>query len=139
MSANLDLVRSIYAARESGDYSSIDWADPQIEYVLVDGPSPGTFTGLSELARVTRELLSPWEDVRIVVDAYRELDDGRVLVLLGMDLRGKTSGLELDARWTRGAEVVQISDGRVTRIVKYFDRDRGLADLALVSEDRRDS
>jgi hypothetical protein len=133
-------VRSIYAARESGDYSSIDWADPQIEYVLVDGPSPGAFTGLSELTRATRELLSPWEDVRIVVDAYRELDGERVLVLLRMDLRGKTSGLELDApRWTRGAEVVQIKDGRVTRIVKHFERDRGLVDLGLAQEDSRDS
>lgn len=84
-------------------------------------------------------MLSPWEDVRIVVDPYRELDGERVLVLLRMDLRGKTSGLELDARWTRGAEVVQIADGRVTRIVKHFERDRGLTDLGLAPEDPQDS
>jgi hypothetical protein len=47
-SANLELVRSIYAAHERGDYSSAEWADAEIEYIWADGPSPGTWTGCKE-------------------------------------------------------------------------------------------
>ena len=84
----------------------------------MDGPSPGTVTGLTEIATGVREILSPWKDLHDVIDEYRELDDERVLVLLRADLRGKTSGVGLDASWTRGAEIVHTKQGRVTSFAR---------------------
>jgi ketosteroid isomerase-like protein len=67
-SPNLDLVRSSYAAWERGDMTSAEWADPDIEYVFADGPHPGTWTGLAEMARANHDFLAAWEQWRIEAD-----------------------------------------------------------------------
>ncbi len=128
MSENLDLVRSIYAAVARGDYSSSEWASPQIEYVVADGPEPGTATGLDGLVAAMRRAFSAMNDWRDVPEGYRELDDQRVLVLSRFTSRGKTSGLQVDQA---AAELFEITGAKVTRIVVYFDRGRAMADLGL--------
>ena len=130
-SANLDLVRSIYADWERGDFSSAEWADPDIEYVFAGGPEPGSRTGLTGMAEGWREWLSAWEDYRVEADEYRELDEERVLVLSHYSGRGKTSGLEVGQMRTDGATLFHVRDGKVMRFVGYWDRDRALADLGL--------
>jgi len=44
-SANVELVRSIFAAWERADFTSVEWADPAIEFVMADGPEPGNWLG----------------------------------------------------------------------------------------------
>jgi ketosteroid isomerase-like protein len=133
-SANLDLVRSIWAAWERGDFSSAEWAHPEIEFVVADGPSPGTWTGLAGMAEGTRSWLNAWEDLRAHGDDFRELDDERVLVFVHWSGHGKTSGLELGQVRAKGACLFHVHDGKVTRIVLYWDRERALADLGLAPE-----
>jgi len=134
MSANLDLVRSIFADWERRDFRSADWADPEIDYVFADGPTPGTWTGLAGMAEVWRDWLSAWEDMNVEAQEYRELDDERVLVLSRYSGRGKASGLELGQMEAKGATLFHIRDGKVTRFVGYWDRKRALADLGLATE-----
>ena len=124
-------MRSIYADLERGDFSRADWADPEIEYVRVDGPAPGTWFGLAAMAAVWREVLSAWEDFRVEVDAYREVDNERVLALLRFSGRGKTSGIEAGQMRGKGATLLYVRERKVTRMVHYWDRDRALADLGL--------
>ena len=130
-SSNVALVRSVYAAWERGDYTSVAWADPEIEYVQADGPLPGTWRGLTGLAEVAREWFDAWKDFRAEAKEYRELDDERVLVLIHVVGRGKTSGADLGRTLTKSANVFQIRDGQVTKLIVYFDRVRALADLDL--------
>ena len=132
MSANLDLVCSIYAGWERGDFSGNEWAHPDIDFVIADGPEPGSWSGLAGMAEGFRSAVSGWDDFRAEAEEYRELDDGRVLVLLRAGSgRGKMSGLEIGQMRTRGANVFHIRDGKVTRLVIYLDRERARADLGL--------
>src|SRR5436309_1488984 len=112
MSANLDLVRSIYAANEQGDFSSTDWAHPDIEFVTPDGPAPGTWTGLTGMATGFRDIASPWVEYRVEADGFRELDAKRVLVPTHFSGRGKTSGLELGQMRAEGASLWHLRGGR---------------------------
>ena len=131
---NLDLVRSICAAWERGDYSSAEWADAEIEYVIADGPTPGSWRGVADMARAVRDGLSGWRDFHEEAEQYRELDDERALVLVDWRGRCKTSGLELGQMRAKGADVVHVRGGKVMRLVTYLDRDRALADLGLAPE-----
>jgi ketosteroid isomerase-like protein len=131
MSANLDLVRSMYTAFERGDFSSTEWADPEIEFVIAEGVNAGTWRGLAAMRARYRDFLSAWDDVRFEVDEYRELDEERVLVLGHYSGRGKRSGVELGQISMTLAAVLYIKDATVRRLVNYADRDRALADLGL--------
>jgi ketosteroid isomerase-like protein len=137
VSANLDLVRSLYAAWERGDFSSVEWAHPEIEYVIADGPDPGSWTGVAGMTEAFRVLVSTLAEFRVEADEYREVDDERVLVHVRWSGRGKTSGLEVGQIRATGVHLFHVRGGKVTRFVFYFDRERALADLGLGSETGR--
>jgi ketosteroid isomerase-like protein len=86
------------------------------------------------MAEGTRDWLSAWEDPRVKVDEYRELDGERVLVLVHFSGRGKRSGLELGQMPTKGAHLFHVRGGKMTRFVHYLDRERAFADLGLAPE-----
>jgi ketosteroid isomerase-like protein len=131
-SPNLDLVRSIYADWERGDFSTAEWADPEIEFAFAAGPEPGNWKGLAGMAEGYRDWLRAWEDFRAEPEEYLVLDSERILVLVRNSGRGRTSGLELESRSV--ANLVHLRDGKVTKIVVYLDREQALADLGLASE-----
>ena len=131
-SANLDLVRSIYADLEHRDLGrAAEWAHPGIEFVVADGSEAGSWAGPARMTAAWHGFWSAWEDLSHRAEEYRELDNERVLVLTQSSGRGKTSGLELQSK---GASVFSIQIAKVTRFVVYWERERALADLGLAGE-----
>jgi ketosteroid isomerase-like protein len=128
MSENLDLVRSIYEDWEREDFSSAAWADPEIEFVIADGPSPGSWTRVAAMARAWRDFGAGIEDLRTYPESYQELDRERILVVTRYGARGKASGVGVE---TRGAILFHVREGRVTRLVRHWDHGRALADPGL--------
>jgi hypothetical protein len=130
-SENVETVRSIMAEWERGDFSSAEWADPEVEFIRADGPAPGRWTGPAGLPEATRELLDAWVEMRTKVEEIRALDPERVLVLIRLSGRARSSGVTLDQMAAQGAQLFELRDGKVTRLVHWFDRTRAFADLGL--------
>jgi ketosteroid isomerase-like protein len=127
--AHLALVKSIYAGWERGDFSSNEWADPEIDFSFAGGPEPEALTGVEEMARGYRDFLRAWKGFRAEPEEYMVIDDERILVLVRNSGRGRISGLELQERSV--ANLFHVRDGKVTRIVVYMDRRQAFADLGL--------
>jgi ketosteroid isomerase-like protein len=133
MAQNVELVRSIYRDWERGDYSSAAWAHPEIEYVSADGPDRGTRVGLAGMAESWRRLLTVWSEFHTKADEYVELDDRRVLVLATFGGTARISGLDVRDGRSKGANIFEIADGKVRRLVLYWNQERALTDLGLDS------
>jgi hypothetical protein len=136
MTANLDLVRSIYTLWECGDHRY--WADPEIRYSTVGSSEPGdpdrAVGSSAVLAESFSEWLSAWSDWKEAADNYLELDREHVLVPYRSGTAGKAGGAETAQRGTRGATLFHVRAHRVTRIVQYHDCQRAFADLGIDPE-----
>lgn len=83
------------------------------------------------MTKANRIWLQAWEEVRQVAEEFRDIDDGRVLVLHHFRARGKNSGLDLGHLRGEGAAIFQLRGGKVTRLVHYYDRTRALEAVGL--------
>jgi hypothetical protein len=134
MSANLDLVHSIFTDWERGDFSSMDWANPDIDFVFADGPEPGSHLGRAAMQELFGRWLNSFADFRLLADRVTEVDEQRILALTHVGGQGKASGLNLALAGSAFAHVFELRGGKVARLVVHFNRDRALAELGLASE-----
>ena len=130
-SSNVELVRSIFADWERGDFRAVDWADPELEMVRPEGLVPDELKGLASTAKGWREWLSEWNGFHANADEIRELDAERVLVFGRMRGRGRLSGAVGD---TEIVNLFHIRNNKVTRLILYSSRERAFADLGLAPE-----
>jgi hypothetical protein len=131
VSENLDLVRSIYADWERGDFTRTAWAHPEIEFVSVSSLETYRTKGLVGISTFVRHVFGTFADWRDEAERYQELDERRVLVLDALSGRGRASGVDLSRTPALSARVFEIHDGKVTRLIVYNDRDLALAELGL--------
>jgi ketosteroid isomerase-like protein len=123
MSANLDLVRSLYADLERGDFSVMDreseWRevfDPDFEWHTRDDlPDAGVRKGYEGIVRLRDEWVQNFDDMHIEVDELVGAGDDVIAVARFCGcLRG--SGHELDVDET---QVWRMRDGRATEVRAY--------------------
>ena len=97
MSENLDLVRSLFADWERGDFTRIDWADPDIEFAWPEGLDalPGPRRGRQALAEDWRTTMAAWDNLSVTAEEYRELDEELITVLHRFRARGTMRGPQM--------------------------------------------
>jgi ketosteroid isomerase-like protein len=135
MSENLDLVRSLYAPLERGDFSLMDrepeWHDvfaPDFEWHTRDDlPDAGVRKGYDGIVRLRDEWVQNFDEMHIEVDELIGAGDIVIAVarLCGC-LRG--SGHELDVEET---QVWRMRGGRASEVRAYLTRSEALKAVGL--------
>jgi ketosteroid isomerase-like protein len=110
--ANVQVVREIYDAWGRGDFSSADWADPEIEFTL-PGPDPRVYRGIESMGRVWAEWLGTFDELSVVGKEFHDAGD-KVVVQHFFRGKGKGSGIPVDE--IPGFTVMTLRNGKVTRI-----------------------
>ncbi len=119
--ANLDIVRSVYAAWNREELPGPrELLDPEIEYVNPpEAVEPGTRHGLEAFARALAKTLEGWETWQMEVEDMTSHGDD-VAAVVTYRARGRTSGVEVVGResalWT-------VRDGRVIRYAWFHGED----------------
>jgi ketosteroid isomerase-like protein len=125
---NLEIVRRIHEPWARGDFSSVDWADPEIVWRSPQGLREGVYHGIDEMAHEWTNWLSTFEEFSVEGLEYFEAGD-QVVSYARFGGRGKSSGVPLST--IKGAARFVLRDGKVVELEIYTDRDRALRDAGL--------
>jgi ketosteroid isomerase-like protein len=119
---NVEIVRSILANWKRGDYTSIEWAHPDIEFIA---PLDTIETrGLDEMGHRWREFLGAWEHFATTPERFIDLGDDLVLALVRFQGRGRASGAPTTSY--SGGQLFTLRNGKVVRLVLYSTREEAL-------------
>ena len=108
---NIRIVRTIYAEWERGDFSSVDWAHPEIEF-LIPGIDQRSERGIESMGRAWAQWLRAFEGFSVEGQEFFDRGDN-VVVRQVFHGTGQGSGIPLEA--APGSAVLSLKDGKVTR------------------------
>ena len=127
MSDDVETLRSAYEALNHGDTEgALAVLDEDAEWSEhSDLPEAGVYRGRAAIRTFLEQFLESWQDFH---QETEELIAGEscVLIMLRSRVRGKGSGVAVEARY---AHLWTMSDGRGIRVDAYLDRDEALRAL----------
>jgi ketosteroid isomerase-like protein len=102
--------------------------DPDIEWDATDALAhTGMYHGHEGVTEYIGSLTGVWEEFHLNPEQFTESGDGAHVMVLG-NVKGKlaATGQEVEARF---AHVLQLEDGKVTRLKVCLDRDAALREM----------
>jgi len=125
--ANVEVVRGIFSDWARGDFSSVDWADPGIEFEI-PGPDSHVHRGVESMGRAWAEWLGAFDEFSVVAQAFHDADD-KVVVEQIFRGKGRGSGIPIDE--IPGAAVLTLRNGKVTRFEGHTTLEAALASAGI--------
>jgi ketosteroid isomerase-like protein len=126
VSANLDLVRSIYVIWDRGE-SALSLMDERVVWDFSRRQiEPEVYHGHEAVRSFRRTLLEAWSELRYAPSDFVSAGE-RVLVLLTFGGKGRSSGVEVAERI---AHLWTLRDGKVVSLEYFGDVAEGRAALA---------
>ena len=130
---DVDLVATL-ADAEGFEAAFEPLVHPNFETITVPGqvplrgagaedPSRPIFYGVDGFVNSFRDWLSAWESWVVTATDFIDVDESRVLVLLDVRARSKTHQVEVPVE---GANLLTLSDGKLSRLELFFDRAQAL-------------
>ena len=133
MTENEELARRTWDAFNRGDFETqLELIHPEIVWRPAQGPGgpEGTiYRGREEYKRwIFDDMLTVWEFFRGEDLEFRELEDGRVLILGNIRGKGRASGVEVSVSF---GQIAEVRDGMAYRLTGYLDHESALAAAGL--------
>ena len=123
---NVEIVRQAYQAfSRAGLDGLLEHFHPDAEYDITAaiGPFAGMYYGRDAIRNFLADYFETWEYVRMEPEDFLEVGENRVVVLLRMHMRGKGSGVEVEARTNN---VWTLRDGKAVRMAVYNNKAEAL-------------
>jgi ketosteroid isomerase-like protein len=124
-----DRLRTAYEGFGRGDIQAVlSVMDPEIEWDATDALAhTGLYQGHEGVTEYIQSLTGVWEEFTLNPEQFTESGDGaHVMVLGNVTGRLAATGQDVEARF---AHVLQLDEGRVTRLKVCLDRDAALREM----------
>ena len=134
---NVEVVRRAHEAfNRAGVDALLEHFDSDAEYDITAGIGPyaGVYYGRAAIRTFLADYFDSWEYVRLEPQDFVEVDPDHVVFLLRMDMRGKGSGVDVEAKPTN---VWTVRGGKTVRVAVYNDRAEALRAVRLSERDAR--
>ncbi|MFL5826430.1 MAG: nuclear transport factor 2 family protein [Thermoleophilaceae bacterium] len=133
---NVEAARRVHEAFNrtftDGSDDLFELVDPEIEWIPITAALEGTsYRGEDGIRAWMAEMRREWEFYETRPEVFRDLGEGRVLILGTWGARGRGSGVELgfaQAAWLFGFKA-----GKINRMQTFTDRDKALEAAGIVA------
>jgi ketosteroid isomerase-like protein len=123
---NVEAMREMYEAFNRGDFErATALLHPEAElHQIAEMPDPDSYYGREGFQKGLTAFTQEWDRIRFEPKSIRELSDGRVLMEISLEARGKRSGAE--TQWDDLFHLWTVEEGMPRRCEVYLGLEKAL-------------